>query len=132
MTTEYKLQERVVKYVEYRYPEVMFYSDLSGIRLPIGLAVKVKKIQHKKRKWLDIFFPEPRLGFAGLFIELKKSRRDYLTKGGFIRQSEHVQAQWRTIQSLIARGFYADFAGGYDEAIEIINWYFGDDDERTT
>ncbi len=124
---EYQLHLSVVEYVQYQYPDLMWYSDLNGVRLPIGLAVKVKRLQHPQNKWLDIFFPEPRGDYNGLFIELKcetYGARGYLLKDGCLSTREHIQAQQKAIDYLLARNFAAFFAGGFDEAKTIIDDYF--------
>ena len=67
-----------------RYPELaLLNSSANGVRVPIGLAVKMKKAGLKKG-YPDLFLPVPRGKFHGLYVEQK-------IKGG--RQSEE-QKWW--------------------------------------
>lgn len=61
-----------------------------------------------KRGFPDVFLYEPRGEWHGLAIELKRE------KGG--RVSAH-QKEW--IERLIARGYRAEVAKGFDHAVEI-------------
>jgi len=122
--SEYNVHAACVQYLEMQYPEALFYSDLNGIKLPIGLAVKVKRIQHKKHKWLDLFLPEPRRDYNGLFVEIKETPEKLYTKNGEMRKSEHINAQVDTAAELERRGYLAVFAGGFDEFKRIVDWYF--------
>ena len=127
MTTEYDLQKQCVQYIERQFPHIYFYSDLNGVPLHKATAGKVKAIQMKSRKWLDLFFPEPRRGHKGLFIELKKSDGVLYKKGGELRQTEHIQAQQETIEAMKKRGYYAEFITGFDDFKHLIDVYFADD-----
>lgn len=121
---EYDLQVTAVEYVQRQYPGAIFRSDLGGIRLPIGAAVKVKKIQgDNARNYPDFFLAEPRGAYAGLFLEFKISRDEIFTKRGSLRQSEHVQGQQRMLERLRARGYSAQFACGIDEVMQALDEY---------
>lgn len=122
--TEYDIHAAVVEYVQAKYKDVLWYSDLNGVKLTIGQATKIKRLQMPDTKWLDLFFPEPRGAYSGLFIELKRSRSEYRRKDGGIRESEHIQAQLATMKALRERGYYAEFAD-YEKALYLIDWYFG-------
>lgn len=102
---------------------VMFRTDGGGLRLPIGLAKKYKRLNGGKRAWPDIFLAEPRGGYHGLFIELKASVSDYLTKSGQLRKTAHVQEQAAVLAELRERGYAADFAAGFDDARDIVTNY---------
>jgi hypothetical protein len=52
MQTEATVHSQVCKYLNYQYPKVLFNTDLSGIKLTIGQAHKVKSIR-SGRAWPD-------------------------------------------------------------------------------
>jgi hypothetical protein len=69
-----------------------------------------------KKGFPDLFFYEPRQGFNGLAIELKKP-------GG--SPTPH-QRQWKA--DLEARGYKAVIAKGRQACLDVINSYFSEDD----
>jgi hypothetical protein len=107
---EYDIQKQIVQYVEAAHPGVMFCASLGGLRLPMGLAVKAKKLGYRKG-FPDLEFPEPRGCFHGLYIELKadegKPRADQL----------------RVVEKLNLRGYRAVFCYGFEEARKEIDSY---------
>lgn len=106
--TEYDDQCRIfltAEQYESIYPELKFiHCSLSGIRLPVGLAVKAKKGGNKKGI-PDIFLPLRRGGYAGLYIELKR------VTGGKISKE---QGEWR--EFLIEQGYQHYFCYGFKDA----------------
>jgi hypothetical protein len=130
--TEYAIQLAVLEFVRYQYPRVMWQSSFDGIYISgsddgkaKGYAAKMQRLQQSDEAYPDLFFPEPRGVYNGLYIELKTSKDKYLTKAGELRQNQHIQDQWATILKLNERGYYAAFAD-YDEALHLIGWYFGE------
>lgn len=121
---EKHLHLRVCDYLRLQYPDVLFRTDLGGIKLTMGQAALVKRMQGGKRSWPDIFIAEPCRGFAGLFIELKNTQ--IFKVDGSLRKNEHVEEQARMLQSLAARGYLATFAVGFDEARSIIDEYLSE------
>jgi hypothetical protein len=65
--------------------------------------------------------------FGGAFIEVKSSPDKYLTKKGEIRKSEHIQGQYQTLLNLRREGYFSCFVGGYEEAMDVIDWYMRGD-----
>ena len=118
--SEYTLQVAVCKYLKYQYPNVLFRSDLGGIRLTKGLAIKAKKIQHSKG-FPDLFVYHPNKGYNGLAIELKT--KELMKKNGTLKKSEHLEQQQRVLDHLNANKYYASFAVGFEEARTIIDNY---------
>ena len=121
---EYQLQIQITDYLRLQYPNILFRSDLAGIRLPIGQATQVKRIQ-SDRGWPDLFIAEPRNGCPGLFLELKVSESDLYTKTGALRKSQHIREQTHMLGDLRQRGYRAEFAIGFDGAKSIIDEYLG-------
>ena len=118
--TEAALHVRVCEYIREKYPDVLFWTDLSGLRLTIGQAIQVKKLRVSNGV-PDLFLPEPR-DYSGLFLELKK-------EGAKIKKSsgeyvdERIRDQAIMIKELKDRGYAAFFAIGYEDAINKIDKY---------
>ena len=129
---EYDLQLQLVDYVIDKYPNVILSSDLGGIRLPIGLLVKINKLKWGSNKQGQRFlFPdfslpyEARGGWYSLSIELKESKASYRLKSGLIRNNKHIQEQAQALKEIRGKNHYGDFAGGFDEATSLVDWYMG-------
>lgn len=134
--TEAELQTMVADYIRSRYPNVMFHSDFgSGIKLTKGQAIKQKRQNGGQRGWPDMFIAEPvarcvdgswdmDYGYYGLFLELKKAGTR-LVKARHPEEwaSEHIAEQADTLRRLRAKGYAAEFAVGFSQAIQIIDDY---------
>ena len=90
--------------------------------MPKHHAVLQKKMQ-KLRAWPDLFLPEPRGTFSGLFIELKSAISSEVLRDGTVGNGEHVREQREVLAMLEQRGFRADFAVGFEGAQNLINDY---------
>jgi len=122
---ESELQEAVARYIRIRYPEVLFHSDFgSGIKLTKGQAIKQKRQNGGIRGWPDMFIAEGRGKCRGLFIELKKDKTRIKKKNGEWA-SEHIAEQAQLMSRLRGRDYEAQFAVGFDEAVDIIDEYLG-------
>jgi hypothetical protein len=119
---EQSLQRAVCDYIRYQYPDVMFNSDLSGAtKLTMGQAVQLKNLR-SNRGYPDLVIYEPRNGYHGLFIELKKEgEKLYKKNGEFV--SEHVAEQYQCMRKLIERGYYCHCAIGFEQAKILIDGY---------
>lgn len=122
---EYKIQLALVDYICKKYPNVEFRSDLGGIRLPMGLAVKAKKLNGGRKAWPDFFLAEPMGIYSGLFIEIKKDREAIYCKDNTMRQDKHTKEQSEKLASLRKSGYRAEFCCGIDECIELVDEYLG-------
>lgn len=121
--SEADLQVKVADYLRLQYPNVIFHSDYgSGIKLTMAQAVRQKRQNGGRRAWPDMQLAEPRGGFNGLFIELKKEGTRLRKKNGDYA-SEHIKEQAELLEKLRERGFAAEFACGFDEAKTIIDRY---------
>lgn len=119
---EYQIQKALAEWMIEEYPGVIFRSDLGGIFMPIGLALKAKRIQSPDH-YPDFFVARCHAGWAGLYLELKKERAEYLKVDGTLRQNKHIIKQIDCLTKLAAAGYCSMFAGGLEEAKEIISWY---------
>ncbi|RRJ87785.1 PDDEXK family nuclease [Flavobacterium macacae] len=121
---EYHLQKGICTYLSMQYPEVMFLSDtVASVKLTPMQASRNKSIQKNGFKCPDLIILEPRGRFCGLFIELKTDTP--FKKNGAIKasQKDHLELQNRTLVTLSAKGYSAQFAWSFDMAKAIIDEY---------
>lgn len=123
---EFALHVALVNWLRTNYPAAQFRSDLGGVRLPIGLAAKAASLQ-RGRGWPDLFLAEPRRGYYGLFGDLKTDRGEVFTKAGELRRSRHVREQATVLEALQARGYWAGFLCGFEEARDRLEWYLNEE-----
>jgi hypothetical protein len=120
---EYKLHCDVVEYITIAYPHVEFRSDGGGLRLPIGLAVKAKRLNGGRRAWPDLFIAQPVGNKCGLFIEIKTKSKEVYTLKGALRNSLHIQEQAAKLKALRDQGYAAFFGTGFIDCRNIIDAY---------
>jgi hypothetical protein len=108
--SEDKLQSAVVRYLQYKYPDVKYCSSIAGayISTKTQRAKIIRNGYIKGKNDLDIY--EARGGFFGMMIELKE--KGYPTK---------EQKEW--IQAMNDRGYYAIVSKGLDNTIKEIDRY---------
>lgn len=133
--SEAELQKQVATYIRMQYPDVVFHSDFgSGVKLSYKQAVMQKIQNGGRRAWPDMFIAEPqphgRGWYHGLFIELKKEGTKLKKKNGEWA-SDHIAEQYDVLDRLRFRGYKAEFAVGWDEAISLIDDYLGGKDEHS-
>lgn len=130
---EENLQRQVCQYLRLQYPDVIFRSDYaSGLHLTMHQAATHKSLQ-SSRSWPDLFVYEPRvvkgIQYAGLTLELKRDGTTIVIKRGpekgKLTANPHIREQYFMLKELKKRGYYANFAVGFDDAKSIIDWYFG-------
>jgi hypothetical protein len=119
---EENLQVQVCRYLKLMYPDVLFTSDISGMKLTVGQTVTASRMRSSD-KFPDLMIFEPRGIFKGLFLELKRAGEKVMTKEGR-PYAGHITEQWNTLQRLQAKGYYAKFAIGLTDAITQIDNYF--------
>jgi hypothetical protein len=119
---EGKLQNQVCKYLKLQYPRVLFRVDFGAGALLTGKQAKQQQYQQKTSGWPDIFICEPKGGFAGLFIELKKEG-EVIYKGNGMFKNDHIREQFAVHVALRERGFKCEFAKGFDQAKTLIDRY---------
>lgn len=122
-TNEYHLHKQVIQYIKLKYPLVIFRSDLGGIKLTIGQATKNKAIQMDAPGYPDLFIAKARLGYHGLFLELKTSKEEIYTKEGKLRENRHISRQMEILSELRKQGYWTDFICSFEDAVTILDWY---------
>jgi hypothetical protein len=123
--SEESLQMAVCKYLDYKYPKIIYFCDMSGVKTSKAQAGKSKMMRCKRYKVLDLLILNPQKGYNGLIIELKATRDDlYQKRNGELLKSDHIKAQYDTITELNRLGYKAVFACGIDECLKVIDDYF--------
>lgn len=113
----------VAKYLKLQYPGIVFRTDFAaGIKMTMGQAVKHKKLQSED-KYPDLFIAEPRGGYHGLYLEIKRDIHELQNKNGTPKKSEHLDGQRAMLQKLNKKGYRARFAAGFDHARQLIDEY---------
>lgn len=134
---EESIQKQVCHYLKLQYPSVIFRSDTASGRWEYSRHDLHKKVaMHSSKSFPDLFIYEPRKvngkHYCGLALELKKDGTSVIMKvgprKGKLSTDKHIQEQAVMLKSLIHKGYYANFAVGFDEARKIIDWYMGKPD----
>lgn len=138
------LHLKVCDYLRKNYPDVLFRTDFSsGMKMTPGQAAKHKKFQ-KSRAWPDLFIAKPEKDvfrdsysgekyykfYGGLFLELKAEGTKLYKKNGEMVANKHYREQAEMLKKLRSNRYAADFAVGYDQAIQIITDYLGEPKQK--
>ncbi len=118
---EETIHSQVCQYLKIQYPQVIFNTDLSGVKLTIGQSAKIAKLRSYKG-FPDIMIFEPRGDYYGLFIELKSDTARIYKKNG-TPATDHIAEQLKMIEMLNQRGYYAIMVVGFEEAKKQIDNY---------
>tara|TARA_R100000750_G_scaffold57125_1_gene43940 strand:+ start:442 stop:858 length:417 start_codon:yes stop_codon:yes gene_type:complete len=116
------LQNTVVNYAEMQHQAVALPCNIEGRKTPFQRYLFT--VMGGRKGTLDLFFPYARHNFNGLFIELKTEGTKVFKKDGMVRKDKTLSAQWEKIQHHIKQGYKAEFAIGFDEAKDILDYYF--------
>lgn len=122
LMSEKQVHKAFANYAKMVYPDLIFWSDMSGLNVSIGTGVEMAAVRSSK-SIPDIFFAMPKGDFNGLFIEIKASREDAFKKDGSIRETEHIQLQAAMLDRLNRLGYEAVFACGLKECQQILDGY---------
>lgn len=120
--TESIVQIDFCEYIKDKYPAVIFTSESGGIRLTMGQSIVAKRTR-SCRGLPDVFILEPRKGYFGLFIEIKKEGERVFKKNGEVISNDHVREQREIHERLKHKGYLSMFAIGLEQCKEIMDWY---------
>lgn len=120
--SEYYTHLSVCQHIVSKYPDVIFTSDGSGVKLPIGLAKKIKDLK-SCTGIPDLLILEPKNGFSGLLIEIKADGRKIFKKNGELLSDKHLEQQFKILKALDNKGYCTAFGEGIEETIRIIDDY---------
>jgi len=119
---EDRLHLDLCEWLDKAYPNVEFRTDGGGLMLSPGAAKKYARMQ-KRRAFPDLFLPEPRWPYHGMYLEIKTSHDKVFRKDGSYRQVKHIREQLEVLELLNVRGYYAVFGCGWDNCIVLIQNY---------
>lgn len=120
---ESEISQMVSSYLQIQYPTVIFRFDLGAdLKLTIGQAVRNKKINNR-RGYPDLFIAEPKGGYAGMYLELKKDYQTVFKQDGTLRKDEHLKEQKDMLEQLENKGYYANWGLGFESARKQIKEY---------
>lgn len=123
--SEAELQKQVAIYIRMQYPDVIFHSDFgSGVKLTPWQARMQKMQNGGRRAWPDMMIAEPIGNYHGLFIELKREGARLKKQNGEWASS-HIAEQNIMLNELSNRGYKAEFAIGFEQALDLIDDYLG-------
>lgn len=118
--SEAKEQAKLNEMIAIKYPELIYRVGMeAGKRNPM-----IAKQQGLTSGWTDLHFPYARQGFHSLWIELKRKGFNLYKKNG-VPKDERISNQLKIIKELNTNNNYATFAFGAEEAMKVIDWYFG-------
>jgi len=123
--SEAELQKQVAIYIRMQYPDVIFHSDFgSGVKLTPWQARMQKMQNGGRRAWPDMMIAEPMGNYHGLFIELKREGARLKKQNGEWASS-HIAEQNIMLNELSNKGYKAEFAIGFEQALDLIDDYLG-------
>ena len=122
--SEKEIHTAVCKYLDAQYPDVIYLSDASGMRVTIGLHMEMKRKRCKRYKSPDLIILHPNKIYKGLVIEIKTDLSKVVTKSGDLRKGTHVQEQLRTLERLQSLGYAGVFGCGFDHIKNLLDDYF--------
>lgn len=120
--SEYSEHKAISDYIKLQYPDVVFTSDSSGIRLSIGNAKKMLALK-SNHKIPDLIILQTNINHCGLIIEIKAHDKTPFLKDGSLSKSKHIQEQNKTLETLSDIGYKAVFGVGFDDCKNIIDNY---------
>lgn len=124
--SEFEVHEAVCQYLNSAYPSVIYHTDPAGLMMTKAQAGMLTRLQ-QRRGWPDLIICEAVGKYHGCFIELKRPTATVWLRDGTISKSQHIQEQLTVLELLQAKGYYVNFAVGFDEAKLIIDKYMKGD-----
>jgi hypothetical protein len=119
------LQRALTRWLNNEFAGIDFVNDwASGAFLTHGQN-QARMLLASDQGWVDLFIAEPRRGFHGMFLELKKEGATVYNKNGSIRKYGQQVKESEFLARQTSKGYYADFAVGLEQAKAKISWYLG-------
>lgn len=123
----------ICRYIAINYPDVIFTSDASGLRLTVGLRKRFSRLK-SETGIPDLLIFEPRGGYYGLMLEIKKADDNtvFSKKDGKLLNGQHIREQAVILDRLKHKGYATYFCIGSKMGIEIIDEYMKAEKTTTT
>ena len=117
---ENEIHLRLCTYLKSRYPNVIFTTESSGLRVTPWQGRNLANVRSCSGL-PDIWILEPRGEYKGLFLELKKLSP--FKKNGELKKSDHLRKQYEVLSILCEKGYHAQFTTGLEESKACVDWY---------
>lgn len=116
----------IASYLNVKYPFAPFNMSWDHLRLPIGVAVKLKKMRWANPNfvWPDLFIAYPVKKFHGAYFEIKKSSSEVWLKSGKMSTSAQILKENNSLILLMNIGYHADFILDVNDGVKKIDGYF--------
>jgi hypothetical protein len=124
--SEYELQKLVCFWLRKNFPNLIFFSDLSGVPLHPYVAKKIRDLK------CGVGIPDlwiiKKVGqYSGLVLEIKTQKNTPFIKNGSLSKNKHIQEQSEVLKKLDKEGFYTCFSVGYMATQKLISDYLADE-----
>ena len=119
----------IADFLNKKYPNIPFTMQWDHLKLPISVAVKLKRMRWNKPDfvWPDIFICAKLQSVfgrvSGLFLEVKKNKEALFDKNGFMRKNAHIIKQNNSLILLRELNYAAEFVWSPEVAAETIDRY---------
>lgn len=123
---EFELQKNLAKYLNMKYPHVLFECSPINLNLTKAQRGMISAISKDDFHPPDMKIYAKRGEFVGLALELKKENP--YKNSGELKSSEHLKNQWRSILKMRQAGWSADFFWEFDQARKAIDEYLSKTD----
>ncbi|MDD3973023.1 MAG: hypothetical protein PHC31_14080 [Clostridia bacterium] len=120
--TEQGVYELLAIHLKQKYPDVIWFFDLSGVRVHQGTKRKIANLR-SSTGIPDLIVDEPRGRYHGLRLEIKRHGENPYRRDGLLRSDPHLLEQFSMLTRLQAKGYFATFAVGIEEATKIVDKY---------
>jgi hypothetical protein len=119
---ENDLHLAICNYIKLQYKGIIFTSENSGLRVFWKQAKMLKKTRSCSGL-PDIWILEPRKGYHGLLLEIKREGTKIYKKDGDMRKDAHLKEQEEILHQLKQKGYMAEFVVGFENAKAILDFY---------
>tara|TARA_R110000824_G_scaffold204669_1_gene389419 strand:- start:91 stop:462 length:372 start_codon:yes stop_codon:yes gene_type:complete len=113
VVSEEKIQIAIVNYLKMQYPDSLFTATMGGQFQRHHSQRRKAKLTGYLKGVSDLLIFEPKGGYCGLFIELKRDKKCYPSA-----------EQKLFLSNATERGYYAVCAKGFEQCKEVIDNYF--------
>lgn len=120
---EKAVHQQICDYIKIQYPNVIFTSDASGMRVGMGLRMELKRKRCANYKIPDLLILQPSGAYHGLLVEIKRDIKDLFTAKGNLKSTDQINEQSKTIVRLNDIGYYACFCCGFNHCRSVIDNY---------
>jgi hypothetical protein len=123
---EDKEQAALCRYIRLQYPKALLFTDLAGVNLTSHKARSKYKQRNPNKGWNDLIIFQKCDGVGSALMLEFKSSKVKLTAAK-VAKDPHLREQRALHLRLIEQGYYAVFAVGLDEAMEVVDAYLKGD-----